>query len=306
MNFDLISRKRNNPTTSQLILLLICWFIPKLPGNFSNFFLLFLLNRYCNPQRPLDDSSVLLSLLSTHSPPRKAVVEWCEANNFALKDLRGLLMSLSKPSPVCAMLPASEEMRLLLEKMKTTDVKEEPALLQALQSLCPVLFDVVKNLQCEGRSLPESFNGLLSELWKKSIAPFKGSEQTSNSSSTSADTPLISPAPSTPADAPLTSPAPSSSFEESTSYWPHLPIVRSRDSYPHDLKRDRQTCRKIGKAHRTLLPGSVTLHCQHGRSVHFYFKYLNPPCNPNAERVQLEETCGLRGTVIHKDKYPNL
>ena len=91
MNFDLISRKRNNPTTSQLILLLICWFIPKLPGNFSNFFLLFLLNRYCNPQRPLDDSSVLLSLLSTHSPPRKAVVEWCEANNFALQDLRGLL-----------------------------------------------------------------------------------------------------------------------------------------------------------------------------------------------------------------------
>ena len=188
------------------------------------------------------------------------------------------------------MLPASEEMRLLLENMKTTDVKEEPALLQALQSLCPVLFDVVKNLQCEGLSLTESFNGLLSELWRKSIAPFKGSEQTSNAPSTSADAPLvspapstaagaplISPAPSTSADAPLISPAPSSSFEESTSYWPHLPIVRSRDSYPHDLKHDRQTCRKIGKPHSTLFPGSVTLHCQHGRSVHFYFKYLKAP-----------------------------
>lgn len=71
------------------------------------------------------------------------------------------------------MLPASEEMRLLLEKMKTIDVKEEPALLQALQSLCPVLFDVVKNLQCEGRSLTESFNGLLSESWKKVLLHLK-------------------------------------------------------------------------------------------------------------------------------------
>ena len=57
--------------------------------------------------------------------------------------------------------------------MKTTAVKEEPGLLQALQSLCPVLFDVVKNLHCEGRFLPESFNGLLSELWKKVLLQFK-------------------------------------------------------------------------------------------------------------------------------------
>ena len=125
---------------------------------------------------------------------------------------------------------------------------------------------------------------------EKSIAPFKGSEQTSNAPSTLADAPLISPAPSTSADAPLISPAPSSSFEESTSYWPHLPIVRSRDSYPHDLKHDRQTCRKIGKPHSTLFPGSVTLHCQHGRSVHFYFKYLNLLCKTNAESVKLEES----------------
>lgn len=181
------------------------------------------------------------------------MVEWCilqygeSARKLAPKEVRPFLLSLAKPSPVCAILPPSEEMRLLLQQMKISDVKQEPSSLQSLQSLSSVLFDLVKNIQFRDGSLPPAFNDLLTELWKKSCAPF------SHNGNTTASVEQIAG-------------AEPDSFIESVSVWPHLPIVRGRGRYPMDEKRDKQSCKKSGSGHKSLLPGTVTLHCQHGKN----------------------------------------
>lgn len=219
-------------------------------------------------------------------------------------------MSLAKPSPVCALLPAKEEVRLLLDNLKTKDVKQEPAMLQTLQSSCPILFSLVKNLKVQGRSLPSEFDSLLSDLWQKSIAPFNGTRQTShhNTSGQTSDMSTMPTSQQASDESPTSASASGqmsemcsistsqqvgevpptstsgyttdvppcnttnnnselSSWEESTSYWPHLPKVRDRGMYPQDHKNERQACRKLGKSNRILLPGTVTLHCQHGMNI---------------------------------------
>ena len=59
---------------------------------------------YCNPRRPLESVTALLSALSTHLPSLKKVVQWCisqnSKSNVAPKEVRTLLISLAKPSPV--------------------------------------------------------------------------------------------------------------------------------------------------------------------------------------------------------------
>lgn len=168
--------------------------------------------RYCNPQRPLDGVNTLLASLEKYCKPVKTVVNWCitqqteQERHLAPISLRPLLLSLAKPSPVCALVPATHEAKDLLENMKTTDVKQDPVLLQLLQNICPVLFELVKNLNVRDRSLPGVFDSLLDELWSKSIAPFEGLQPT-NDQLTADD---------------------SDSFEESISFWPHMPVVRDR------------------------------------------------------------------------------
>jgi len=176
------------------------------------------------------------------------MIEWSilqygdSARKLAPKEVRPFLLSLAKPSPVCALLPPSEEMQLLLQQMKVSDIKQLPSSLQSLQLLSPVLFDLVKNLKFQGGSLPPSLNDLLTKLGIKSCAPFSN-------------------------NAVRTEPIESDSFIESVSFWPHLPRVRGRGTYSIDKKHDKQSCRKMGTRHKSLLPGTVTLHCQHGKGL---------------------------------------
>ena len=159
--------------------------------------------------------------------------------------LRPLLTSLAKPSPVRALVPATNEAKLLLEKVKITDVKKDPLSLQSLQRTCPLLFDVVKGVNLKDRSLPEAFDALLTELWSKSIAPFEGNTCMQQSDEQTAQE--------------------TDSFMDSIAFWPHLPSVRGRGSYSHGRRREKQACRKLGKTHKSLLPGTVTMYCEHGR-----------------------------------------
>ena len=212
---------------------------------------------YCNPKRPLESVTALLSALSTHSPSLKKVVQWCisqnSESNVAPKAVRSLLISLAKPSPVCALVTATEDMRQVLLQMMESDVKQHPQLLQSLQALCPILFDLVKALQWKDGSLPAEFGDLLSELWRKASAPFENTHQNI------AAEPIAATASS------LLQAEETDPFLESVSVWPHLPRVQERGTYPMDAKSDRQSCRKLGKSHKSLLPGTVTLHCQHGK-----------------------------------------
>lgn len=203
-----------------------------------------------------------MASLDKHAPAVKKMVEWCilhygdSAKKLAPKEVRPFLLSLTKPSPVCALLPPSEEMRQLLDEMKVSDIKQNPSSLQSLQSLSPILFDLVKNIQFKDSSLPLEFHDLLAELWTKSFAPFSHNDIAATTTE------------------PITE---SDSFIESVSHWPHLPRVRGRGTYPMDNNHDKQSCRKMGTGHKSLLPGTVTLHCQHGKSLRFFYNCASKP-----------------------------
>lgn len=192
-----------------------------------------------------------MSTLSIHAPSIKKVVDWCivehgeSAKKLAPKDVRTFILSLARPSPVCAVLPPSEDMERVLDQMMATDVKQEPQLLESLQTLSPVLFDLVKNVNFRDGSLPPAFNDLIKDMWKMSCAPFWHDD------GGSAEQVQIDEV---------------DSFLEDISVWPHLPKVRNRGAYAMDRTPERQSCRKQGKSHKSLLPGTVTLHCQHGRN----------------------------------------
>ena len=88
------------------------------------------------------------------------MVDWCivtygeSAKKLAPIGVRPLLFSLAKPFPVCAILPPTEEIGTLVQQQINTDVKHKPELLQSLQRLSPVLFNVVKTIQFKDCSLP--------------------------------------------------------------------------------------------------------------------------------------------------------
>ena len=130
-----------------------------------------------------------------------------------------------------------------------SDVKQQPQLLQSLQALCPILVDLVKALQKKDGSHPAEFGDLFSELRRKASAPFESADHNVAAEPTAA----------------TFSSEETDPFLESASVWPHLPRVQERGPYPMDAKSDRQSCRKLGKSHKSLLPGTVTLHCQHGK-----------------------------------------
>ena len=103
---------------------------------------------------------------------------------------------------------------------------------------------MVKGVNLKDRSLPEAFDALLTELWSKSIAPFEGNTCMQQSEQTAQET---------------------DSFVDSIAFWPHLLSIRGRGSSSHDRRREKHACRKLGKTHKSLLPGTVTMHCEHGR-----------------------------------------
>lgn len=250
-----------------------------------------------------------MPLLAIHSPCIKAIIDWClqqegkAANKLAPELLRPLLMSFAKPSPVCALLPPKEEMRLLIEQMAESDIKQHPVSLLSLQTTCPVLFQLVKDLKWKDSSLPTAFNPLLTTMWKKSIKPFEVPHQnvantntasnintaatnnaadtagsnTANTSNIVTDTAanLANPAINTAHTATNITDASEVSdeqdlFLQSLSFWPTLPTVRVRGIYPQDVKNEKQGCRKLGQPHKSLLLGTVTMHYQHGKFVGFY------------------------------------
>lgn len=53
--------------------------------------------------------------------------------------------------------------------------------------------------------------------------------------------------------------------ELSSGCFPDLPIIRQRGKYTMDTKKDSDSCRKLMRGHKSLLPGIFLLHCQHGK-----------------------------------------
>ena len=105
--------------------------------------------------------------------------------------------------------------------------------LQILQRECPILFDILRSK----KSLPSQLHPVLYELLKRSNAPFDVPKNNANV-----------------VDYPCSD----------DSYFPNLPVVRSRGLYVADTARKAKICTKRGSSHPTLLPGIFTLFCSHG------------------------------------------
>lgn len=210
---------------------------------------------HCSHKRPLESVTALLSALSTHSPTSKKVF------NGAFHRTAKATSHLKKSAPSWFPWPNHRQFVLLCQQLRIcnrccfkwwteSDIEQHPQLLQSLQALCPILVDLVKALQKKDGSLPAEFSDLLNELWRKASAPFDWVQITMWQQSQQ--------------QPPLVLNEGTDPFLKSVSVWPHLPRVQERGTYPMDAKSSRQSCRKLGKSHKSLLPG-VTLHCQHGK-----------------------------------------
>ena len=159
-------------------------------------------------------------------------------------------------------------------------------------SVCPVLFHLVKHLSWNDGSLPGAFNALLTALWERSIGPFEllmpnnanAPSTASNSSANAAANATNTTANATDATSNASHTTTNANnaaansthnttnnepdtFLESLSFFPKLPTVRTRGTYPQDFKNEKQACRKPGKPQKTLLPGTVTMRCQHDMCI---------------------------------------
>lgn len=124
-------------------------------------------------------------------------------------------------------------------------------MLQSLQTLCPVLFHLVKDLKWKYSSLPEAFNPLLTVMWGKSIAPFAQNDGiASNLTNTATSTTNV--ATSTTNVATNTTNAADTAvsttfnseeqdtFCESLCSWPNHPSVHARGTYPQESQTSMQ------------------------------------------------------------------
>ena len=161
--------------------------------------------------------------------------------------------------------------------------------------MCPVLFHLVKDLSWNDGSIPGAFNALLTALWERSIGPFEllmpNNANAASTASNSSNTVTNAAANATNTTANATDATSNTShtttnannaaansthnttnnepdtFLESLSFFPKLPTVRTRGTYPQDFKNEKQACRKPGKPQKTLLPGTVTMRCQHDMCI---------------------------------------
>jgi hypothetical protein len=144
-----------------------------------------------------------------------------------------LVLALTSKSPVCALIYPGDELRKVLTKIAEGNSTIDMYTLQILQRECPILFDILRSK----KSLPSQLHPVLYELLKRSNAPFDVPKNKANV-----------------VDYPCSD----------DSYFPNLPVVRSRGLYVADTARKAKICTKRGSSHPTLLPGIFTLFCSHG------------------------------------------
>ena len=103
-------------------------------------FLRMLLARYAAGEIPLkeDEVKTMVELSGHHSKELEALLIFLGGSS-APKPYRQLLRNLALDSPVCGMFHPSPKLRETLEKMRKTEIKSSPDILQELQLQIPVV-----------------------------------------------------------------------------------------------------------------------------------------------------------------------
>ena len=152
-----------------------------------------------------------------------------------------LLLCLSSPSPVCSLIPATEDIGTLLANIcKEVEIQQDPTLWNTLHNQLPIFFELFQALP----SCYPLIRPLLKELWTIAVDPF---------SDALAQTKQLAPPKNT-----------------EMSFFPHLPALQSRGKYVADKSSEKrakinQRCQKKYRGHPTLLPGVFTVFCPHGK-----------------------------------------
>ena len=154
------------------------------------------------------------------------------------KQWRDLLQALSSTSPVCALVPPTEEVHAILKEMQSSSlIKADIRKMAVLQKEIPVLFKLIEDLTHYPSAALQPVLGRLMEL---SLAPF--AQKLPELSDLVTD---------------------DNCTNNGLSYFPKLPMVRMRKLYTADGSKP-SICVKKSSRHPTLLPGIFTIYCQHG------------------------------------------
>ena len=121
------------------------------------------------------------------------------------------------------------------------NVKEHPEDMLLLQSKCPLLSDLLADI--DNPTLFSKMQDLLRKLLQIAAAPFRVSGSPVDSLGSEAN-----------------------AIVDSLTYFPCLPRVRGRGCYQADRVRitSEVICTKKAGRHPTLLPGIFLVHCAHG------------------------------------------
>ena len=158
------------------------------------------------------------------------------------------LLSLSKSSPVCALIPPNDKVVDIIKRyIASLEYISSRTDLTEISLKCPILF----GLLCEFSEphIPVSLANLLSDILPYTTAPFSHDNQPS-----------------------ITQTVDMTGMEDpnTMSYFPALPLVRDRGVFKADKSNakdyaDTKFCRKKYGRHPTLIPGIFTMFCGHGK-----------------------------------------
>ena len=152
-------------------------------------------------------------------------------------DWKEFLTALASASPVCALIHPGNELQHILNTIADGCNNFDVYTLSFLQQNCPLILNLLQRL----KHPPQQIAPVIHELLRKANAPFIGC----------------------PTD--LEAETKYCGSDDDNSYFPALPIVRSRGSYLADTIKRAKICTKRGLSHPTLLPGIFTVFCSHGK-----------------------------------------
>ena len=185
------------------------------------------------------DMERLMDLLVKHSPALAALLKAIEYAIPCPSAYGPLLKSLSSQSPVCALLPPTQDVENLVNCLCSgVSIRGDPVLWKSLQNSIPVIFHLMLAMPSGTTSLPQPMNSVLDEMLKKSQLPFDKATQ---------------------------HPDTNNEGENVFCYFPTLNKCRDRGVFVADKQKKELLCCKDYRGHPYLLPGIFTMYCPHGK-----------------------------------------
>jgi len=194
-----------------------------------------------------NDKLQLFLHLEKHTSSILSVLKWLyeDEDERVHPNVLSLLSALSCNTPVCAIIHPEKDLldtiQNLIDETSSVSARNNPSQMLLLQTRCPLLFNAIAVVN--ESPLPLQWKTLLKDMVDKAVAPFK-----IEAVSTMSPTPIPE--------------------ENTTAYFPNLPLLRERARFAADTSTDKeQNCSKYSGGHPTLLPGIFTVFCHHGMFI---------------------------------------